>query len=119
MRGNVRARARQRETNDTLATTTISAAELYYGAAKARDPIVERDRVGVYLRSIRMLTLDTEAARIFGDTKALLEREGQRLPDADLLIASICLAHGATLVTGNRRHLDRIPGLSIEDWIHG
>ena len=42
-----------------------------------------------------------------------------KLPDADLFIAAICLEHGATIVTGNRRHFDRIPGLAIENWIDG
>jgi predicted nucleic acid-binding protein len=37
--------------------------------------------------------------------------------DADLMIASIRLAHGAALVTGNRRHFECIKGLRIEDWI--
>ena len=37
--------------------------------------------------------------------------------DADLLIAAITLANGASLVTGNRRHYKRIESLRIEDWI--
>jgi len=33
------------------------------------------------------------------------------------MIAAITLAHGAALVTGNRRHFERIDGLRIEDWL--
>ena len=40
-----------------------------------------------------------------------------RIADADLLIAAITLANGASLVTGNRRHYERIENLRIEDWI--
>ena len=29
----------------------------------------------------------------------------------------ITLRHSATLVTGNRKHYERIPGLIIEDWL--
>ena len=34
----------------------------------------------------------------------------------DLLIASIALANGLTLVTHNTREFSRIPGLKLEDW---
>ena len=55
----------------------------------------------------------------FGDVKELLERQGRRLADADLLIGAIAASRKATLVTGNRRHYERIPGVVIEDWIRG
>lgn len=47
----------------------------------------------------------------------MLERQGNRVADADLFIASIALAQRATLITGNLRHYERIPDLLIEDWI--
>jgi predicted nucleic acid-binding protein len=34
---------------------------------------------------------------------------------ADSLIAGICLVRGATLLTRNRRHYDRIPGLMLAE----
>jgi tRNA(fMet)-specific endonuclease VapC len=61
--------------------------------------------------------MDSAAAQHFGEQKALLEAGGRRLADADLLIASIARSRGAVLVTGNRRHYQRIDGLAIEDWI--
>ena len=119
IRGNEQVLARLAVELGDVATTLITAGELYYGAAKSRDPEVGGASVDAFLLHFPPLTLDRASARIFGDLKSGLEREGQRLPDADLLIASICLAHGAVLVTGNRRHFDRIPGLTIEDWIDG
>ncbi len=107
----------QRSAEGLLATTVISAAELYYGAAKSRQSDVQRAQVDRFLLSVAVLDVGIEAARIFGETKAGLERSGQRLPDADLLIASICLAHRSTLVTGNGRYFARILGLATEDWI--
>lgn len=35
----------------------------------------------------------------------------------DLLVASICLAEDATLVTRNRRHFMQFPNLSVENWV--
>jgi predicted nucleic acid-binding protein len=64
-----------------------------------------------------VLGLDGAAVQVFGTTKALLERQGQRLDDADLFIGAIAVAQNATVVTRNRRHYERIPGLTIENWI--
>lgn len=47
----------------------------------------------------------------------MLEQRGQRLDDADLFIGAIAVACSATVVTGNRRHYERIPGVTVEDWI--
>lgn len=96
-----------------------TATELFYGAARSRTPTENRELVTVFLATLRMIGLDRLAVERFGLLKADLERNGQRLADADLLIASITPARGATLITGNRRHYERIAGLSIEDWIRG
>jgi len=100
-------------------TTWINAAELHYGAAKSVAPEKNRALVASLLGTLQVLGLDTASAQIFGEAKALLERQGQRLADADLLIGSIAAARKATVVTGNRRHYGRIPGVTIEDWIRG
>ncbi len=55
--------------------------------------------------------------QVFGEAKALLERQGQPLADADLFIGAIAVAERATVVTGNRRHYESIPGIAVEDWI--
>ncbi len=41
----------------------------------------------------------------------------RKIGRADLLIASICLAHRATLVTRNTRHFRQVPGLPLENWV--
>jgi len=35
----------------------------------------------------------------------------------DLKIASIAIAHSATLLTRNRRDFEVVPGLHVEDWL--
>jgi tRNA(fMet)-specific endonuclease VapC len=44
-------------------------------------------------------------------------RRGQRLDGPDLRIAAIALSRDLTLVTGNVRHFERVPGLRIENWL--
>ena len=104
-------------TSDEVATTWITAAELYYGAAKSKTPERNRGIVTSFLATLPVLGLDETSVQVFGEAKALLERRGQRLADADLFIGAIAVAQRATVVTGNRRHYERIPGITIENWI--
>ena len=97
----------------------MTAAELYYGAAKSRAPEENRALVTEFLGTLPVLGLDASAAALFGEFKALLERRGERVEDADLLVAAVAVAHGAVVVTGNGRHLGRVPGVQVEDWIRG
>ena len=55
-------------------------------------------------------------SHMYGRVKATLERRGTRIEDFDAAIAAHALAHDATLVTANVVHMDRVPGLRIEDW---
>jgi tRNA(fMet)-specific endonuclease VapC len=119
LRGNERVIERRRQTKDRVVTTWMVASELYYGAAKSLHPDENRKVVGDFLAMTDVLEMDEAAARQFGSLKADLEREGQRLADADLLIAAAAIARNAVLITGNRRHYDRINDLAIEDWIRG
>jgi tRNA(fMet)-specific endonuclease VapC len=117
LRGNEAVIDRRAATTDDVATTWITAAELHYGAAKSVAPEKNRAVVKAFLGTLPVLGLDEASVQIFGEAKALLEKRGQRLADADLLIGAIAAANQATVVTGNRRHYERIPGVTVEDWI--
>jgi tRNA(fMet)-specific endonuclease VapC len=117
LRGNEAIIERRAATSDVVVTTWITAAELHYGAAKSRAPGKNCALVKIFLGTLPVLGLDETSAQIFGEVKALLEQQGQRLADADLLIGAIASANRATVVTGNRRHYERIPGVAIEDWL--
>ena len=117
LRGNREVISRRSVVADSVASTWITAAELYYGAAKSKAPEKNRVLVSEFLTTVKVLDLDLAAVQHFGSLKADLERRGRRLADADLLIASVALSRGAILVTGNRGHYARIPDLQLEDWV--
>lgn len=119
LRGNTDVVDRRRESVDRVATTSMTAGELYYGAAKSEAPQSNRKVVDEFLATLEIHGIDRAAARTFGELKATLERRGEGLADADLLIASVALVRGAIVVTGNRSHYERIPGVELEDWIRG
>jgi tRNA(fMet)-specific endonuclease VapC len=117
LRGNAGVIERRQRTLDRAVTTWITAGELFYGAAKSRDPIGNKRIVEHFLGTLAILGFDLIAAQFFGVLKAALEAEGKRLADADLWIGAIARAHRATVVTSNIRHFARIAGLQLEKWI--
>jgi len=119
LRGDARVLARRQADPDEVATTWITAAELYFGAAKSSAPENNRALVARFLATLPVLTPDIAAAQVFGEAKALLRRVGTPVADADLIVAAIAIRHGAVVVTGNTRHFARIPGLHTLDWMRG
>jgi predicted nucleic acid-binding protein len=98
-------------------TTSITLGELVYGAArKGSEELVERIR-DLVLMGLAVLAFDQPAAELYGRLRAQLEREGRRLAEPDLRIASIALARDLTLVTGNVKHFQRVPELRVENWL--
>ncbi|MBI2376374.1 MAG: type II toxin-antitoxin system VapC family toxin [Deltaproteobacteria bacterium] len=117
LRGNEAVIERRAATDDEVVTTWITAAELRYGAAKSVAPEKNHALVTKFLATLPVLGLDAASAQIFGEAKALLEKRGHRLADADLFIGAIAAAKQASVVTGNKKHYARIPGVVLEDWI--
>jgi tRNA(fMet)-specific endonuclease VapC len=66
---------------------------------------------------LTILPFDREAARVYGELRATLERKGRPRFEPDLQIAAIALRHGLTIITGNVRHFSGIPGLRVENWL--
>jgi tRNA(fMet)-specific endonuclease VapC len=98
-------------------TTAITVGEIVYGGARiGRSGHAER--MHELLSSLHsVVAFDESAAIVYGGLRADLERSGKRLDDPDLRIASIALSRDLTLVTGNVRHFERVPGLRIENWL--
>ena len=98
-------------------TTSITVGELLYGAWKRRSKGLERDIERFVAGEIQIADFDEAAARAYAEIRVDLEAGGQRLEDADLRIAAICVAREFTLITGNVRHFERVPGLRVENWL--
>lgn len=65
---------------------------------------------------VTILVFDRDAAKVYANLRAYLERSGAMIGPNDLMIASIALAHGLTLVTHNAQEFARVPGLTTQDW---
>jgi tRNA(fMet)-specific endonuclease VapC len=95
----------------SLHTTAINRFELLAGARTARQQASIRQLLAV----IPTLPVDEAAADRAADVKRALERGGKPIGLADCLIAGITLAHGALLLTRNRRHFERIEALKLAE----
>jgi tRNA(fMet)-specific endonuclease VapC len=98
-------------------TTAITLAELIYGVARRGSKQLAAQVDAVVRSALTILPFDASAAETHGPLRAELERQGRRLAEPDLRIASIVLSRDLTLVTGNVRHFERVPGLRLEDWL--
>ncbi len=97
----------QSEPITALFTTTITEAELLYGAALLPDGRRRRALEGVLAQLLgnrfagRILPFDSPAAREFADIAATRRRAGRPIGEADGRIAAIARSRGAVLATRN------------------
>lgn len=99
-------------------TTTITVGEMVYGAYRTPNPDYFLEQLSNRVwPGLKFLSFDKPSAQIYGKLRADLERQGITISEPDLRIASITLTNGLTLITGNVRHFEKIPGLSIENWL--
>lgn len=100
-------------------TSSITIGELIYGAHRQtqRTDALLRQFENILPSNLPVLPFDDRAARRYGAVRAHLERQGAIIGDADIRIASIALTRDLTVVTGNLRHFQRIPGLVVENWL--
>lgn len=116
LRGRQEVIVARRSVYEEVATTIITACELYFGAAKSNKPLENKRAVDAFLRTLRVIDMDIYAAQFFGIFKAELETAGQPLADADLMIGSIARANSASVATGNKRHFERMTSLKLINW---
>ena len=102
---------------EATGVSVITLAELRYGAACSARPEANHQAIDDFISGITVLGVDSEIARIFGDLKTQLRKQGMLIEDFDLVIAATVLTHGLTLVTNNVEHFRRIPRLPLESWV--
>jgi len=100
-----------------VCVSVITRAELLYGLKRL--PPGHRLHIGVrqFLKIVRVLPWDTEAADFYAEIRHRLVATGQLIGELDMMIAAHSLAVAAVLVTNNTRHFERIPApLILQNW---
>jgi tRNA(fMet)-specific endonuclease VapC len=102
---------------DEILVSSITVAEMEYGAAKSARPEQNRDALYQFLSPLTLVPFDPKAAGEYGLIRASLEKAGKPIGAMDMLIAAHAKSLGAIIVTDNTKEFQRIQGLSIENWI--
>lgn len=101
------------DNGELLFTTIINVAEYYAGTFRSKTKgAVENARD--YLQQFSVLMLDEDSALLWG--RLYGELKSSAIGDRDLFIACIALANKQTLITRNKKHFERVPGLEVEGW---
>ncbi len=100
--------------DDGQAQPIATVAELYEGIYGSTDPQATEQTVQQFLKGVPILSIDQTVARRFGQERMRLRAAGQLIGDVDLFIGATALTNGLTLLTNNRRHFERLEGLTIE-----
>jgi tRNA(fMet)-specific endonuclease VapC len=122
--GNPRVFARLRRAEEDLAITVITKVEMLQGRfdflLKASDgDQLQRAQLWLEQTEVKLdhwVVVRVNAAAAFEFDRLRQLKTLRKVGRADLLIASIALAHRATLVTRNLRDFRLISGLILENW---
>lgn len=102
---------------DTIGLSTITVAELEFGARCSLDYNAESAAVRKVLAPFVIYDFDESCAEPYGVIRHELQTAGTTIGAMDLLIAAHAIALGATLVTNNVKEFSRLRELKLENWL--
>jgi tRNA(fMet)-specific endonuclease VapC len=102
---------------ESLCISSITLAELHFGAEKSARRIDNLNIVAQFAARLEVLPFGVKAAAHYGQLRAELERLGKPCGANDLLIGAHARSEGLTVVTNNSREFRRMPGIRVENWL--
>ena len=102
---------------EQLCMSSITLAELVYGAEKSARRLENLQAVEQFSARLEVLPFPPKAAIHFGQIRADVERVGKPVGPLDMLVGAHARAEGLTVVTNNVREFRRLPGVRVENWV--
>ena len=102
-----------KESGIELSTTSVNAFELFKGNMKLSNES-NKKAVNIFLDNVLLHNFDLESSRKAAEIFENLKSRGEIIDLADIMIASIAIVYGESLLTGNSKHFERIKELKIE-----
>ena len=101
----------------SICVSAMTRAELQYGLKRLPGEHRLQLMVPQFLKIVRVLPWDADAADWYADIRHQLVSTGQPIGELDMMIAAHSLSSAAVLVTNNMRHYERIAApLLLENW---
>jgi tRNA(fMet)-specific endonuclease VapC len=101
-----------------ICISSITYAELMYGVEKSQHHQKNKMALDEFILPLDIISFDDECACHYGRIRSYLERKGTPIGPLDLMIAAHAQCLNFTLITNNVKEFDRVPNLTIEDWVH-
>lgn len=103
----------------SLCISSVTYAELCYGIENGEPHMREErfNQLDLFTQKILIDPWDEDAARHYGFIRSHLKKQGLLIGSNDLLIAAHARSIEAVLVTNNIKEFQRIPDLTLENWI--
>ncbi|MDY0768594.1 MULTISPECIES: type II toxin-antitoxin system VapC family toxin [Serratia] len=104
--------------NHRIVVSAITYAEMRFGSIGKKASPRHAQLVDAFCARLdAILPWDRAAVDATTEIKAALAAAGTPIGPNDMAIAGHAIAAGAILVTNNTREFERVPGLSLEDWV--
>jgi tRNA(fMet)-specific endonuclease VapC len=101
---------------NSLLVSVISVWEIFRMAEKAKVPSKASKAALEFLDEFRIVPMTKPGAALGGQIHAALSKIGQTIGERDSMIAGIALLNNYILVTDNVGEMQRVAGLSVENW---
>ncbi len=96
----------------------LTYAELYFGIENGGVEVEHNLNVlNTFCNNVDIMGID-DVVPAYAREKAGLRKAGTPIDDFDLMIGATALTHNCVLVTENLKHLGKIKGVEIENWIN-
>ncbi|MBV8522937.1 MAG: tRNA(fMet)-specific endonuclease VapC [Acetobacteraceae bacterium] len=99
-----------------LSISSITLAELIYGAEKSMHPHENLSIIEHFAAQLEVLPFAERAAAHYGQIRAELERHGKPTGTYDMMIGGHARSEGLILVTNNPGEFESMTGLRLENW---
>ena len=100
-----------------ISISSITIAELYYGAEKSQYPDQNRAAILEFIIPLKILNFDYRSASCYGKIRERLESQAIPIGPMDLMLAAQALAYNLIFVTNNIIEFKRIDRLRLENWL--
>jgi len=102
-----------------ICISSVTYGELCFGIENGDNSMREArwKELNLFTQRLFIEPWDENAAKHYGSIRALLKKQGTPIGNNDLLIAAHARSLDAVMVTNNVREFERVPDLTIENWV--